>query len=118
MIIDKKILKTIQRYGSIQEITIDHIITIVCDILRMPESNMFERLRNRKTHSEPRQIIMYLADKHTFFKHDLIANHLNLDRTTVLHGIKSIKTFLEYDTDMINIVKNAETKINYIKKNS
>ena len=97
---------------SAREITVEYIIDIVTDHFQLSSDAIVSKKR-QKTIAYPRQICMYLCEKYTGLSLAAIGAALgNKDHTTVLHGIKKIKTDLEKDEQLRSTIDIITKKLN------
>jgi chromosomal replication initiator protein len=92
----KEILKVYVRVCQ-KEITIEHIIEVVCDFLHIDIQRLNSPERTREV-AQARQIAMYLAKQHT--KSPLIAIGSAIggrNHATVLHSCKAVSNQIETD---------------------
>ena len=92
----KEILKVyVQLYQK--EITIDHIIQVVCDYLNLDFARFNSTERTREI-AQARQIAMYLAKQHTKAPLTTIGAAIGgRNHATVLHSCKAVTNLLETD---------------------
>ena len=93
----KEILKVYVRVCQ-KEITIEHIIEVVCDFLHIDIQRLNSPERTREEVAQARQIAMYLAKQHT--KSPLIAIGSAIggrNHATVLHSCKAVSNQIETD---------------------
>ena len=89
-------------------ISIDQIITKVCEHYKFDESVLHSKSRKRDV-VQIRQIAMYLAKKHTEISTAKIGLLIgNRDHATVLHACKSIKDLLEVDKSFKTEIEKIE----------
>ena len=105
-------LKDMIKPDSAREITVEYIIDIVTDHFQLSSDAIVSKKR-QKTIAYPRQICMYLCEKYTGLSLAAIGAALgNKDHTTVLHGIKKIKTDLEKDEQLRSTIDIITKKLN------
>ena len=92
----KEILKVyVQLYQK--EITIDHIIEVVCEYLHLDFARFNSTERTREI-AQARQIAMYLAKQHTKAPLTTIGAAIGgRNHATVLHSCKAVSNLLETD---------------------
>lgn len=94
-----------------QVLTIDDIIHVVCDHFNITEAAVKGRTRKREI-VLPRQIIMYLADKHMRMPASRIGRNMGgRDHSTVLHSIQLISTRINSDAEFRSMMKEIEEKL-------
>lgn len=84
-------------------INFDMIVETTAEIFHLNPDVIFSKSRMREI-AEARQVIMYLAHKHTGLSSKAIGTRLNREHTTVLHGISSI-------TDRMGIEQELSTML-------
>ena len=93
------------------KITCEYIIDIVAEHYNITTSDIHSKKRNSEI-VIPRQIIMYLCRQMTDAPLTKIANILNKDHTTILHGEKKIATDIETNESLRNVIETIKKKIN------
>lgn len=94
-----------------QVLTIDDIIHVVCDYFNVTEASVKGRTRKREI-VLPRQIIMYLADKHMRMPASRIGRQIGgRDHSTVLHSLQLISTRINSDADFRSQMIEIEQKL-------
>jgi len=106
----KEILKVyVQLYQK--EITIDHIIEVVCDYLNLDFARFNSTERTREI-AQARQIAMYLAKQHTKAPLTTIGAAIGgRNHATVLHSCKAVSNLLETDKAFRRQVEEIEKKV-------
>jgi len=106
----KEILKVyVQLYQK--EVTIEHIIEVVCDHLNLDVVRFNSSERTREI-AQARQIAMYLAKQHTKAPLTTIGSAIGgRNHATVLHSCKAVSNLLETDKNFRHQVEEIEKKV-------
>ena len=97
MSLAERIIKKAVRIIENKPITIDKIITKVCEHYKMDESILHSKSRKREV-VQVRQVAMFLAKKHTEISAAKIGQYIGKrDHATVLHACKMMKDLLAVD---------------------
>ncbi|MEG2365875.1 MAG: chromosomal replication initiator protein DnaA [Alistipes sp.] len=106
----KEILKVyVQLYQK--EITIDHIIDVVCEYLNLDFKRFNSAERTREI-AQARQIAMYLAKQHTKAPLTTIGASIGgRNHATVLHSCKAVMNLIETDKAFRNQVDEIEKRV-------
>ena len=106
----KEILKVyVQLYQK--EITIEHIIKVVCEHLNL-DFNRFNSTERTREIAQARQIAMYLAKQHTKAPLTAIGSAIGgRNHATVLHSCKAVSNLLETDKAFRRQVEEIEKKV-------
>ena len=92
-------------------ITIENIITKVCEHYKMDESVLHTKSRKREI-VQVRQIAMFLAKKHTDTSASKIGHLIgNRDHATVLHACKIVKDLVEVDKELKSDIEEIEVSL-------
>ena len=107
----KEILKVyVQLYQK--EITIDHIIEVVCNYLNLDFARFNSTERTREI-AQARQIAMYLIRRMTNLSLKDIGKALgNRDHSTVMHSLEKVEAQMRSDPAFAETVKEITTNIN------
>lgn len=90
------------------EVTMEQIIKVVCQTYEVAMEELHSTSRAARI-ALPRQLIMYLSNKHTDQTLVAIASRLKRkNHTTVMHGIRTISNRLEVDAELRNAVAELE----------
>jgi chromosomal replication initiator protein len=96
----ERIIRKAVRIIENKPITIEEIITKVCEHYKMDESILHTKSRKREI-VQVRQVAMYLAKKHTDTSTSKIGYLIGKrDHATVIHACKIMKDLVEVDKDM------------------
>jgi len=94
-----------------QALTIDDIIRVICTHYDVTEQQIKGRLRKREI-VLPRQVIMYLADKHIRMPASRIGRCMGgRDHSTVIHSLRLITDKIEQDKDFCNEIQAIEQEL-------
>ena len=106
----KEILKVyVQLYQK--EITIDHIIKVVCEYLNLDFERFNSTERTREI-AQARQIAMYLSKQHTKAPLTTIGSAIGgRNHATVLHSCKAVSNLIETDKAFRRQVEEIEKKV-------
>lgn len=106
----KEILKVyVQLYQK--EITLDHIIEVVCEYLNLDFARFNSTERTREI-AQARQIAMYLAKQHTKAPLTTIGAAIGgRNHATVLHSCKAVSNLIETDKAFRRQVEEIEKKV-------
>lgn len=92
----KEILKVYVKLYQ-KEITIDHIVKVVCDYLGIDSARFLSTERTREI-AQARQIAMYLSKQHTKAPLTAIGSAIGgRNHATVLHSCKAVSNLMETD---------------------
>ena len=92
-------------------ITIEDIISKVCEHYKMDESVLHTKSRKREI-VQVRQIAMFLAKKHTDTSTSKIGHLIgNRDHATVLHACKIVKDLVEIDKELKSDIEEIEISL-------
>ena len=106
----KEILKVYVKLYQ-KEITIDHIIEVVCNYLNLDFARFNSTERTREI-AQARQIAMYLAKQHTKAPLTAIGAAIGgRNHATVLHSCKAVTNLLETDKAFRRQVEEIEKKV-------
>ena len=106
----KEILKVYVKLYQ-KEITIDHIIQVVCDYLNLDFARFNSSERTREI-AQARQIAMYLAKQHTKAPLTTIGAAIGgRNHATVLHSCKAVSNLLETDKAFRRQVEEIEKRV-------
>ncbi|MCR5655496.1 MAG: chromosomal replication initiator protein DnaA [Lachnospiraceae bacterium] len=93
-------------------ITPEYIIKITADHFSVSEDDIYSSKRTADI-ALPRQVCMYLIKKHTESNYEFIAKLLRKnDHTTIMHGVKKIKSEIANNSDLKNKIDAIEKKLN------
>ena len=88
---------------------IEQAIDVACNTYGIDKSGLFKKTRKRE-YVEARQVVFYLVDRR-FKRWNIyeraVRNYTDLDRTTVIHSVKTIGNIIEYDlafSDKVDIM--------------
>ena len=94
-----------------KEITIDHIIKVVCEYLNLDFERFNSTERTREI-AQARQIAMYLAKQHTKAPLTTIGAAIGgRNHATVLHSCKAVSNLIETDKAFRRQVEEIEKKV-------
>ena len=106
----KEILKVYVKLYQ-KEITIDHIIEVVCEYLNLDFARFNSTERTREI-AQARQIAMYLAKQHTKAPLTTIGSAIGgRNHATVLHSCKAVSNLIETDKAFRRQVEEIEKKV-------
>ena len=106
----KEILKVYVKLYQ-KEITIDHIIEVVCEYLNLDFARFNSTERTREI-AQARQIAMYLAKQHTKAPLTAIGAAIGgRNHATVLHSCKAVTNLIETDKAFRRQVEEIEKKV-------
>jgi chromosomal replication initiator protein len=92
-------------------VTIETIISKVCEHYNIEESAIHTKTRKREI-VQVRQIAMFLAKKHTDHSASKIGQFIGKrDHATVLHACKTVKDLIEVDKNFKNEIEEIEATI-------
>ena len=105
----KEILKVYVKINQ-KEITIDHIIDVVCQYLNLDHDRFNSTERTREI-AQARQIAMYLAKQHTKAPLTAIGSAIGgRNHATVLHSCKAVTNLMETDKAFRRQVEEIEKR--------
>lgn len=94
-----------------QALTIDDIIRVICTHYDVTEQQIKGRLRKREI-VQPRQVIMYLADKHIRMPASRIGRCMGgRDHSTVIHSLHLISEKIKKDKDFSSEIQAIEQEL-------
>lgn len=106
----KEILKVYVQLHQ-KEITIDHIIEVVCEYLSLDFARFNSAERTREI-AQARQIAMYLAKQHTKAPLTAIGSAIGgRNHATVLHSCKAVSNLIETDKAFRHQLEEIEKKV-------
>lgn len=106
----KEILKVYVKLYQ-KEITLDHIIEVVCEYLNLDFARFNSTERTREI-AQARQIAMYLAKQHTKAPLTMIGSAIGgRNHATVLHSCKAVSNLIETDKAFRRQVEEIEKKV-------
>lgn len=106
----KEILKVYVKLYQ-REITLDHIIEVVCEYLNLDFARFNSTERTREI-AQARQIAMYLAKQHTKAPLTTIGSAIGgRNHATVLHSCKAVTNLIETDKAFRRQVEEIEKKV-------
>ncbi|HIW64623.1 MAG TPA: chromosomal replication initiator protein DnaA [Candidatus Alistipes intestinipullorum] len=106
----KEILKVYVKLYQ-KEITIEHIIQVVCDYLNLDFARFNSSERTREI-AQARQIAMYLAKQHTKAPLTTIGSAIGgRNHATVLHSCKAVSNLMETDKAFRRQVEEIEKRV-------
>ena len=106
----KEILKVYVKFTQ-REITIDHIIKVVCEYLNL-EAEQFNSPKRTREIAQARQIAMFLSKKHTKAPLTAIGAAIGgKNHATVLHACKAISNLSETDKNFKRQMDEIERRV-------
>lgn len=93
-----------------KQLKVEDICSIVCQYFSVSPEDLGSRSR-KATITQPRQIAMYLARKHTTSSLDAIAASVNRTHATVIHSCNLIEDLLSTDKNLQRDIKALESKL-------
>ena len=106
----KEILKVYVQFCQ-REITIEHIVAIVCDYLKLDAATFLSPKRTREI-AQARQIAMYLSKQHTKAPLTTIGAQIGgKNHATVLHACKAIQDLIETDKIFRGQIEEIERRV-------
>ena len=104
----ERIIRKAVRIIENKPITVDEIITKVCEHYKIDESVLHTKSRKREI-VQIRQVAMYLAKKHTDISTSKIGYLIGKrDHATVIHACKIMKALVEIDKDVKTEIEEIE----------
>ena len=104
----QRIIRKAVRIIENKPVTIDTIISKVCEHFKFDESIIHSKSRKREV-VQARQVAMYLAKKHTDISASKIGHLIgNRDHATVLHACKNIKDQVGIDKELKEDIEKIE----------
>ena len=104
----ERIIRKAVRIIENKPITVDEIITKVCEHYKIDESVLHTKSRKREI-VQIRQVAMYLAKKHTDISTSKIGYLIGKrDHATVIHACKIMKDLVEIDKDVKTEIEEIE----------
>ena len=95
----ERIVRKAVRINENKPLTIETIVSKVCEHYKLDESVLHTKTRKREI-VQVRQIAMFLAKKHTEYSASKIGHLIgNRDHATVLHACKIVKDLVEVDKE-------------------
>ncbi len=106
----KSVMRDIVKMET-REITVDYIISLVCEMLKLDRSLLISQKRTREV-AQARQIAMYLCKQHTKAPLSSIGAALGgKNHATVLHACKTISNLIETDKIVRGQVETIERRL-------
>ena len=94
-----------------KRVTVEAIVDAVVRYYGVKVTDLHSKKRNRSI-AFPRQVCMYLARAHTRYSLEEIGGYFGgRDHTTILHGVRQIKSYLENDPKIAGQVKAIEQQL-------
>ena len=107
----ERIIRKAVRLQETKPITIETIISKVCEHYNLDESVIHSKTRKREV-VQVRQIAMYLAKKHTEISASKIGMLIgNRDHATVLHACKIVKDLVEVNKPFKSELEEIEASL-------
>jgi chromosomal replication initiator protein len=104
----QRIIRKAVRIIENKPVTIDTVISKVCEHFKLDESILHTKSRKREV-VQVRQLAMYLAKKHTDISASKIGHLIgNRDHATVLHACKHVKEQLKVDKELQDDIAEIE----------
>jgi len=82
---------------------INVLVSNVCNHYGITETQMRSKCRLRKF-VDARNIIMYVMYKAMDFNDTRIGEYLNMDRTSVIHGVKKVENLKDFDSNFKELI--------------
>lgn len=103
---------TFKKFIPLGKLTKEEILKVICRELEMD----FDEVKNRKTRLREfvyvRQLYSYFCKKYTNYSLTKIGKFINKDHATIIHSIKQIKGYYDFN----NVIKNDVDKIDNVLK--
>lgn len=103
----EEVMKHTVKRKTVKSINFEMIVEATAEFYKLSPDVIFSKSRVRDI-ADARQVIMYLADKHTSLSSNAIGHKLNRKHSTVLHGIATISGRLPYAKDLAEAVASIE----------
>lgn len=103
----REVMKNVVKRPEKKPINFEMIVETTADYYNVNTDAIFSRLRVRDV-ADARQMIMYLASKHTTLTACAIGRKLNRTHATVLHDIEEVKKRLSCVKELINEIEAIE----------
>ena len=107
----ERIVRKAVRINENKPLTIETIVSKVCEHYKLDESVLYTKTRKREI-VQVRQIAMFLAKKHTEHSASKIGHLIgNRDHATVLHACKIVKDLVEVDKEAKADIEEIEASL-------
>ncbi len=107
----QRIIRKAVRINENKPVTIDSIISKVCEHFKFEETVLHSKSRKREV-VQVRQVAMYLAKKYTDISASKIGHLIgNRDHATVLHACKNIKDQISIDKELKAEIEEIEVSL-------
>ena len=107
----KETLKDLISKNHNREITPSYITEVVSEHLGIPKDDILSSKRSADI-AQARQISMYLCRTMTEKPLEMIGEYFHKDHTTVMHAVDKIKSNLQKDDNLKDVVETIKKKIN------
>lgn len=109
----KEVLRDILREDEVQEITIDHIMSVTADYFAISPDQLASPNRSRQL-VVARQVSMYLCRELTNASLPTISNAFGgRHHSTAIHSVEKIKNLMQEKRDIYNVVQKLTNKIKH-----
>lgn len=110
MRLTEKVVKRVVHVSD-EPVNIDMMMDIVCEMCKVTPQDVNGKSR-KKEFANARQILMFLASKHTNMPASRIGRLIGgRDHSTVLHSCRKVETALKTDNALNELIKNIEKEI-------
>lgn len=99
-----------------EEKKLNELFSIICELFNAEPKEVRKRSR-KELYVHIRQLFMYYCDNYTSYSHREVGYFLGLDRTTVLHGVQTIKDLLDVSQNTIKEMELIKNKFNITQNN-
>ncbi len=108
--IAQEALKDVILSSKASGMSFENILKVVCETYHVSENDILSSKRNSE-YVTPRQVIMYLCSEVARMTQSDIARKLGRDHSTIIHGIKNIKTQITEDSSLAQKIDLLSKKI-------
>ena len=108
--ITKSVIKAYLK-ESMENISVDKIISIVAKELNIKPSEITSKEKSRKI-SQARRIVIYIANALTLNSYAQLASSLNMkDHTSISKALQGIKETIKKDENLKNLIEEIQNKV-------
>ena len=98
--------------GEVERVTMEAILTATAELTGVPKADIVSKSRRREV-SRPRQIAMYLCQRHTTASYPMIGRKFGgRDHTTAMYAVRKVEETLGQDTRLAEDVRAVERLLN------
>jgi hypothetical protein len=97
--------------SPVHRAVVRHIVRDVAEEFGFTQTEIMGRLKTKDV-ARARQIVMYLAKRHSGHSYPEIGRRLGgRDHTTIMHGCRTIEREMQCDPEMVGLVEKLEARV-------